>query len=281
MKKTLLIATLASATMIMAQELPAPSPAAELEQRVGLTDIKVNYSRPQMKGRTIFGDLVPYGEVWRTGANKVTSIEFSTDVMFNKIPVSAGKYSLITIPGKDTWTIILNRETEMWGVGDYDKAKDVLRTNVKPVALSQAVKTFTIEFENLSDAGAHLAIKWENTAVAVPLTVEVDQQAEINIAKAIEEDGGNWRVHRNAASYYVNKGKGFDKALTHINKALELNNDNWYSHWVKAEILHGLKRNDEARKAGEAAIAMGEAEAAKDGKTFTYGPGLKAEMAAW
>jgi hypothetical protein len=281
MKKLFLIASMATFSFLSAQDLPAPSPAAELEQRVGLTDVKINYSRPQMKGREIFGKLVPFDKLWRTGANKITSIEFSTDVMFNKMPVKAGKYSLITIPSETKWTVILNRETEMWGIGNYDKSKDVVRTMISAEKLPKTVETFTIEMENLTSTSAHLAIKWENTSVSVPITVSVDKQAEINIAKAVEEDGDNWRVHRNAASYYVEKGKNYDKALEHMNKAIELDPNNWYSHWVKAEVLHGLKRNKEAKELAMKAIAMGEAEAKKEGNTFTYGDGLKAEMAEW
>lgn len=276
-----MIAALASSTLIMAQELPAPSPAAKLEQRVGLTDIHVEYSRPQMKGRTVFGDLVPYDQVWRTGANKINKITFSSDVQFNKIPVKAGSYSLMTIPSKGKWTVILNRETEMWGVGEYDKSKDVLRTMIKPSSLPNTVETFTIEVENITGKGAHLSIKWENTAVSIPITVEVSKLAEANIKKAIEEDGGNWRVYRNSANYYVNEGKNYKQALEYVNKAIELDPDNWYTYWVKAEVLAGMKNKKEAMEMGKKAIAMGEENAKKNGREFPYGEGLKAEMAEW
>ncbi len=121
MKKLITSLALFVGLYSFAQELPQPSPAASLKQRVGLTDIQVDYSRPSLKGRKAFGELVPYGQLWRTGANKATSIEFSTDVMINKIPVPAGKYSIFTIPSEKSWVIILNRNTELWGVDGYDK----------------------------------------------------------------------------------------------------------------------------------------------------------------
>lgn len=276
-----ILAALFMGVSLTAQDLPVPSPSAEFEQRVGLTDIKVMYSRPQMKGREIFGDLVPYDRLWRTGANKATSIEFSTDVQFNKMPVKAGTYSLITIPSEGKWTIILNRETEMWGVGSYDEGKDVLRTMISAKELPYSVETFTIEIENIEANKAELAIKWEQTAVNIPISVEVDEIAEANIAKAIEEDGDNWRVYRSAASYYINKGSNYDEALKHINNSLELDPDQWYSYWVKAEALHGLGKNKEAKESGNKAIAMGKAAAEKDDREFTYGEGLMAEMKAW
>ncbi len=280
MKKLITSLALFVGLYSFAQELPQPSPAASLKQRVGLTDIQVDYSRPSLKGRKAFGELVPYGQLWRTGANKATSIEFSTDVMINKIPVPAGKYSIFTIPSEKSWVIILNRNTELWGVDGYDKGQDVLRTTVAS-KMEGKYESFTVEFENLTENGAHLALKWEGQSVAIPIMVEVDKQAQLNIEKASKEDAGNWRVHRGAASYYIGKEMSYDKALMHIDKAIELKADNWYNYWVRAEALAGLNRKKEAMESGNKAIEMGEAQAKADGKEFTYGDGLKAEMAAW
>ncbi len=282
MKKTLLLTLgLALAATTHAQELPAPSPMASVSQKVGLTDIQIAYSRPSAKGRKVFGDLVPFGQLWRTGANKATAITFSTDVNLNKTPLKAGTYSLFSIPGEKSWTIILNRNTEIWGTDGYDAAQDALRLEVKPTATGRSIETLTIEVENISPNSAHLVIKWENTSVAIPISMEVRKLAEANIAKALETDAGNWRVYRSAASYYLEESYNQAKALEHIEKSISLKPDNWYNHWIKAEILLALKRKPEAIQSAEKSIAMGEEQAKAEGKPFAYGEGLRKEMAAW
>lgn len=151
---------------------PAPSPACTLKQRVGLTDIEIVYSRPGVKGRTIFGGLVPYDKVWRTGANEATRITFSTAVKFNGADVPAGTYGLFTIPGKDEWTVILNKTPSQWGAFHYDEKADLLRVKATPVTLADPVETFTIDINDLRDDSATLDLVWEKTRVPVKLSLK-------------------------------------------------------------------------------------------------------------
>ena len=152
---------------------PQPSPAASVTQRVGLTDIEVKYSRPGAKGRVIFGGLVPFGEVWRTGANAATKITFSTEVSFGGQVVPAGTYALATIPEQREWTVILNKNTEMWGSYAYDAAQDVVRVKAPVMALTEPLESFTIGIDEVHADSAQLTLSWEKTTVHVPIEVDV------------------------------------------------------------------------------------------------------------
>ena len=166
--------TILFAFQLQAQDKPAPSPLGKLYQRVGVTDIEVEYSRPGVKDRTIFAadGLQPYGKLWRTGANAATKISFSTDVMVAGKKVAAGTYSIFSIPGADEWTFILNSDADQRGTGKYDKAKDVVRTMVEPGKYPIKVETMTFAFGNVKDTSADLAMIWEETIIVVPITVE-------------------------------------------------------------------------------------------------------------
>ena len=158
---------------VNAQDQPAPSPLGKVYQRVGVTDIEVTYSRPGVKGRTIFAadGLVPYGQLWRTGANARTKISFSTDVMVGGEKVPAGEYSIFTIPGEEEWTVILNKVTDK-GPGSYSKENDALRLTVPAQEYPGPVETLTMGFGNVKNTSTDLYILWENTIVTVPITVE-------------------------------------------------------------------------------------------------------------
>ena len=152
MKKWILgILALSITVPSFAQELPQPSPTSTVQQRIGLTDITVNYSRPSANGRTIFGDLVPYDQLWRTGANSSTKISFSNAVIIEGKTVDAGEYALFTVPNKESWTVVLSKQTSLWGVTGYDKNEDVLRIVIVPEK-SDLDETFSIGFKNLSKA---------------------------------------------------------------------------------------------------------------------------------
>lgn len=157
-----------------AQSKPAASPLGKVYQRVGVTDVEVTYSRPGMKGRDIFatGGLVPFGKLWRTGANAATTISFSTDVMIGGEKVEAGEYSLFTIPGESKWTVMLNSEADLRGTGGYDAGKDVVRIEVEPMEFPLEVETMTFVFGNVKDTSADLNLIWANTAIAIPISVE-------------------------------------------------------------------------------------------------------------
>jgi hypothetical protein len=277
--KKILLALLVAGTfgLANAQEMPAPSPAATNIQRVGLTDVEITYSRPSLKGRTIFGELVPFGEVWRTGANASTKIKFSSEVTIGDTKVKAGTYSFYAIPTATTWTLILNSNLSLWGSDGYSEDEDVVRLDVKPMELGFKMESMTINVQNLTDKGAVIALAWENVVVALPFSVEPEDQIAKNMEKALNDA---YRANRNAAEYYADKGE-FEKAMMHIDLALEMNSTSWYTQFIKAEILAKSGDMKKAIKQGEMAIEMGDASYEKSGRPFTYKAGLEETMAEW
>lgn len=259
-----------------AQELPQPSPTATLNQRVGLTDFNVVYSRPSAKGRTIFGDLVPYGEVWRTGANACTLFSSSSDFKMGGESIKAGKYALFTIPEEGSWTIIVSTQTNLWGNSGYDASNDVARFVVNTTE-SDFDESFGIDFDAFTTNSAKLILEWENTAVAIPIEVDSDAESAKNIAQALSDAK---RSYRNAADFYSKQGE-HEKAIATISTALELDPDNWYTNWVKAQVLAAAGQTKEAKKQGKKAIDMGQAAYDSMGRPFTYRAGLEKDMKGW
>ena len=213
-----------------AQELPQPSPTSTVDQRIGLTDFSITYSRPATRGRAIFGDLVPYNEVWRTGANACVKFNASTDFTLNGDAVPAGEYAVFTIPGETEWTIILSTQTNLWGSAGYTQESDVLRTTV-PATTGDFDESFTMSFKALSTTGGELVLEWATTEVSVNLGVDSDGESGKNVAKALSDAK---RAYRNAANYYSGQGD-HEKALATIEIALQLDPEYWYTNWVKAQ----------------------------------------------
>lgn len=196
--------------------MPAASSGQTVIQDFGLGKITVKYSRPNTKGRMIFGKMEPYGAVWRTGANSATVISFTDDVTFAGKPVPAGEYALFTIPGKDEWTVILNKTTKQWGAYDYKEAEDFLRVKVKAATLKEKVETFGISFTNVFPTKATLQLDWETTSLKVDLTTEVDAKVMASIDEAMK---GEKKPYFAAAQYYYENGKDLNKALEWMNAA--------------------------------------------------------------
>lgn len=173
-------------------QTPRPSPNGSVMQTIGVTDVTVTYSRPAVKGRKIWGELVPYGEVWRTGANEATKITFGDDVTVGGSKLAAGRYSLHTIPGKDEWTVIFNKQADQWGSYNYEEKQDALRIKVKPQAAPAETERLTISFPAVTDSSAQLAIDWEKVRVVVPIEVDTTKimaaKAKDAVAKAKAED---------------------------------------------------------------------------------------------
>jgi hypothetical protein len=204
-------------------DFPAASPACTLKQRVGLTDFEIVYSRPGVKGRAIFGGIVPYGQVWRTGANQATKITFSTPVKFNGTEIPAGTYGLFTIPGENEWTIILNTNAVQWGAYQYNEKADVARFKVTPFMLADTtLETFTIEFNRIKDESAVLNLVWDKTVIPIRLEVDVTgkvvAQIEAAMASPGKKDAG---LNFQAATFYYNHGLDLNKALAWVNAGLE------------------------------------------------------------
>lgn len=270
MKKTFTLALgLLMSVGIMAQDLPQPSPAASVSTRVGLTDVEVNYSRPAMKGRTIFGDLVPYNELWRTGANRATAITFSTPVMINDTKLDAGSYSIFTIPTEGEWTIILNKNTELWGTNGYDSEMDAVRIMATPMSHGR-VESFTISMANVTSNSADVMIAWSDKAVSFPIKVNTAELAEANIEAALNSDDADWRTYRNAASYYLNNDMNMELANDYMGTSIEMNDESWYSYFLHAQIMAKMGDEDGAEDAAEMALEKGEEAAKAEGQEFPY-----------
>lgn len=264
---TLLVFFGLSLSILQAQiDSPKPSPTAEIEQTVGLTQIELEYSRPGVKGRTIFGDLVPYGQVWRTGANHCTVISFEETVTFAGKTVKEGTYGLFTIPGKDEWTIIISSQNDLGGSAGYDESKDVVRFTAKPEKAPNTIETFTIDFMDFTDNGATMAIMWEKTIVKIPVTVNTDAIIEAQIKKElIDGDGEGLKAgdYHSAAVFYQKHGKDLDQALVWMDKSIEMNPTAFYYLYRKAELLKDMGKKKEAIATAEKSLEM--AKANKDG----------------
>ena len=224
-----------------AQRLQTPtlSPFTKISQQIGLTEVKLEYSRPSAKGRTIFGELVPYGEIWRTGANASTKITLSESAHIGGKPIEVGTYALYTIPGKEIWTIIIHANTKMRSLAGnvYKQEDDVFRFMVKPERIDQFVETFTLQFADLGTNSLHLQLSWEHTLVNIPISVEVDQKIEQQMAEFMKEPANiPARTYFEAAQYYLNNGKDLQEALAWIDAALTKSTKNARYGLLKAKI---------------------------------------------
>lgn len=254
LKTLVLLALTASlSTEMQAQglKMPQASTAQTITQNFGLGKITLNYSRPNVKGRKIFGAMEPYGAVWRTGANSATLISFTEAVKIDGKEIPAGDYGLFTIPGKSEWTVILNKGAKQWGAYEYKEAEDVLRIQVKPATLKDKVETFTMQFTDVYPTTAKLQLMWENTAISIPLSTDIDAKVMASIDEAMK---GDKKPYFQAAQYYFENGKDLNKALEWANAA-EAENDKapWIKLW-KGRIQ--LKMGDKAGAAKTAAAGL-------------------------
>jgi hypothetical protein len=259
-----------------AQELtlPRPSPNAEVEVDIGVTEVEVSYSSPGVKGRKIFGGLVPWGELWRTGANAPTTISFSHDVKVGGAAVPAGTYSLFTIPGDKEWTVILNKNDKA-GTRDYDEKLDAARFKAKPSKIP-ARERMTFVFSDFGDDKGSLDLEWDTTKISIPIEADTHAFAMQNIEKAL---GGTSRAYANAARYLLDADKDMDQALAWIDKAVALD-DNWFNNYIKAQIH--AKKGDKAGAVELAtkAQAMG-LEDEKKGGYFFWKEAIAKSLADW
>jgi hypothetical protein len=244
-------------------DFPSASPTSTLKQHVGLTDIEIVYSRPGMKGRAIFGGLVSYGEVWRTGANQSTKVKFSTAVKFGGADVPAGTYALYTVPGPDEWTVILYTNTALWGSFKYDAKDDFVRVKAKPVKLAEPVETFTIDINDIRDESATLNLIWEKTRVPVKLEMDLTARLVPQIEALMAESGGQ-KPYFQAAQFYFDHGQDLQKALKWVDAAIT-QREAHYIVYLKAKILAKL-----GDKPGAIAAAKRSMELAKEAKDSGY-----------
>ncbi|MGC3947100.1 MAG: DUF2911 domain-containing protein [Chryseolinea sp.] len=272
MKKMFLFAAIVGYSLVaQAQVLaPAPSPAGSVSSVVGLTDVKIDYSRPKMKGRKIFGAeptvLVPYGKIWRTGANNGTTITFSDDVKVEGVAVAKGTYLVLSWPGATEWTIALSKDLELGGgVDKYDASKDAAKFKVKSEKLTEKVETLTFNVADIADdsKSAKVQLAWENTSVKFSIATDFDAKVMESIATSTKVDPYNYFV---AATYYMDNNKDLKQALEWVNKAVEGNpNPPYWMLYQKARIQKAT-----GDKSGAIATANASLEAAKKGNNVDY-----------
>lgn len=251
----LLLAATPSTAQDRSDMLPRTSPNATVSQTIGVTDVTITYGRPSVRDRTIFGDLVPLGEVWRTGANEATTISFSTPVQVEGEPLDAGTYGLFTIPGEQTWTIIFNETAEQWGAYNYDSSQDALRVDVDAETGSTA-EMMTFNIRSVTDTAATVVLHWAD--VVVPFDVTVDTPAQIvEQASAEIESTDDWRVPARYASYALQEGVAPEQAMTWVNASIEME-ETFANLNVKARLQAAAGNHADAVATAEKALAMAE-----------------------
>jgi hypothetical protein len=264
MKNSLLVLLILCGVTVSAQiETPAPSPLSTIEQKVGLSDVSITYSRPSVKGRTIFGDLVQYGEMWRWGANASTKFTTSDDIKIEGHDVPAGTYAMYAIPGQETWTIVIHKNTSYWGTGGskYKESEDLVRFEVKAnSSYPVKVETMTFQFSNITTSGCDIEFMWENTQLSMKVETQVDAQVMKEIEMKMK--GVSSATYYQAARYYYENDKDMNKAFEWINKALVDNEKFWM---VRLRALIQAKMGDYA----------GAIETAKRSKTLAEEAGNK------
>jgi hypothetical protein len=236
-------------------DFPAASPASTVKQRVGLTDIEVVYSRPSLRGRVMIGGIDPYGVVWRTGANSATRISFSTPVTFGGTAVDAGTYELFSIPGKDEWTVILQKPMHQWGSYTYDQKNDVLRVASKPTLHTEPVETFTIGFGDVTDESAVFYLVWGQVRVPVEIKVDVVDTVVPQIKAAMEGNGP--KPYLQSALFYLDHGLDLQTAAAWIDAAIaEKPDELFYYYYQKARILAKMGDKPGARAAAQQSLDL-------------------------
>ncbi len=252
MKKIILVLTIFFAFQITAQiTIPRVSQKASLSQTIALTDITLNYSRPQVKGRKIFDGLEPFGKVWRTGANEVTTISFSTDVKINGFYLKAGKYALVSLPTEKDWTFIFNKDADQWGAFNYNDSLDVLRILAKKEVIPNK-EVLSFYFEELTQNSAKVILEWET--VRASFTVEADPMTVVSaIQKSlVNRKATDWRSLYNAANYCFTSDVNHEEAQQWLNSSLEIRKDAG-TYFLKAKLAKQVKSNKDAKAFAEVA----------------------------
>lgn len=232
---------------------PRVSPASEVQQMVGLTEIEIEYSRPSMRGREVFGNLVPFGKVWRTGADNSTKISFDTDVIISGKTIQSGTYSIFSIPNKESWEIIFYSDVELWGVPrDWSENKIVFSSmfDVKKLKKSNTVETFTISFNDLTNNDVNMSISWENTSVDIKIEVPTRSMVESDINKVLSDNPKSSDYYA-AAVFYRQENINLDKALEWMNKAIEMNESPRFWQYRQQSLI--MAANDKYADAVDAA----------------------------
>jgi len=278
MKKLLLIAIAFTMSYAVNAQIktPAPSPSAKLEQAVGLTNVAIDYSRPAMRGRTIFGDLVPYGKVWRTGANLRTTVTFSDDVTVGGKTLKAGAYAIFTIPQADKWEVIFYSEHQGGGApAELDESKVAARVSAPVYPMPMEIQSFTISIDDVTSGSAVIGILWEKTYVGIAFEVPTDAKVSANIDKVMKGPGfGDYYA---SASYYFAEGKDIAKAKEWIDKAMSMSDSPQFWQLRQQSLIYA-KAGD---KKGAIAIAKKSLAASEKAGNADYIKMNKESIASW
>jgi len=247
------LAAAAAGTTVYAQtvEVPAPSAKAKVEQRVGITDFSVDYSSPAVRGRKIFGGLVPYDKVWRTGANASTKLTASRDFTFGDTKVPKGTYSVFSIPGASSWTIVLNKKTDA-SADEYDSKEDAARATATPQTIG-ARERMTFLFSDTTDAASRLDLEWDTLRVSVPIKVDTQAQVLAGIDSTL---GEAWRPYYQAGRYLVESGGNVDTAIGYLDTSIGIKST-WWNNWWRAQALAKKGKTADAVAAGDKALDLG------------------------
>lgn len=254
---TLVILLFSISIVSIAQvKMPAPSPTQTLKQDFGLSSIELTYSRPSAKDRKIFGDLVPYNKVWRTGANAATKIIFKDAVELGGKKVDTGTYVLYSIPGIDSWEIIINKGITNWGTDGYKEAEDIIRFKVAPMKLKNRAETFTMQFSNIMAESCNLDIMWDKSIVSIPITVNIKNKVRAQLDAALQTDK---KPYWQAAQFYNEYDKNLPKALEYATKAAEANPQAFWVLIYKAKIQHEMGDNAGAMESSKKSLDLAKA----------------------
>ena len=244
----------------MAQvKMPAASPSQTITQEFGLGKIEIVYSRPSLKGRSVFGTgtlLAPVGDVWRTGANGATKLTFSDPVNIGNKTIPAGSYGLFTIPGASEWTIIINTNSKGWGSFEYKEAEDVVRFKVAPETTGSTTETFTIGVDDITAQTATIYLKWGKTKVKIPISTDIKPIVRAQIEAATAAATVNPNVYQSAATFYLELDHDYNKALVYADKAIAANAKAYWLHLLKAKVHVALKDKKGAKAAAETCKQM-------------------------
>ena len=256
MKKILLLSAIFCYSFISAQiKSPQPSPTATITQKVGISNISVEYSRPGAKEREIFGGLVSYGKMWRTGANKATKITFNENCVFGGAKVKKGSYSLFTIPGEKEWTVVLNKNTELWGVGEYDEKNQVCSIVSKAIETKDFTESFTIDFGTFQSFSAIMSLKWANTKIDIKIESLEAKKLEKQYLELLTK-GPSASDYYNGAKFFADNTSEYEMALEWINTAIDKRPDAFWMQFHKARILKKMGNKKESISVAEEVIAL-------------------------
>lgn len=266
MKYSLIAAAVLSSAALWAQDLPQMSPKTTFEQRIGLTDAKLTYSRPSARGRDIFSEIVPPGEHWRLGANTKTLLTLSSEVNFTSGALPAGTYSLSLFPNDGEWVLVINKDLEGWGIYEYNEKNDALRVSAPMEVGTMKTESLLLAWDNVQSNSADLIVSWGDRMARFPMKVPTERLAKENLAKAIADPKAEWTVFRNAARYA--RENKMPEAESWAKTAVKMKSDNWSTHYLLAQILEENGKKSEALKAAQNSLEAGLADGKKMKKPF-------------